>query len=265
MRTRSAGLAALCALTAAVALVAAGGQGIGQTAPRGVASWVGLAGGDRPRVVVGQRMLVVLRRPSLAARVEAAGGRATGRQEREWTAGILAAQNLLVSRLALQGVRIQTEFRYARVLDGFSAPLDAHALAILEHAPEVAGIYPVRAAYPATLDRRVFAATAGHRAAVSLPRFDGHGVTIALLDTGVDRAQPFLRGRINDGVDILGGSDGALAGSKPDSRSELERHGTEMAGLLIGGGGPAGLAGVATGASVMPIRVAGWPRDATGP
>src|SRR5207253_7125486 len=83
-------------------------------------------------------------------------------------------------------------------------------------------------------------------------------VTIALLDTGVDRAQPFLRGRIAEGVDILGGSDGALAASKPGSGSELERHGTEMAGLLVGAGGPEGLAGVATGASVMPVRVAGW-------
>src|SRR5437763_11291249 len=67
-----------------------------------------------------------------------------------------------------------------------------------------------------------------------------------------------------EGVDILGGSDGALAASKPGSGSELERHGTEMAGLVVGAGGPDGLAGVATGASVMPVRVAGWQRDATG-
>src|SRR5207237_998853 len=42
-----------------------GGPGVGQTPPRALASWVGLAGGERPRVAVGQRMLVVLRRPSL--------------------------------------------------------------------------------------------------------------------------------------------------------------------------------------------------------
>jgi subtilase family protein len=268
MRTRSAGIVALCALVATIALATAGGQSVGQTAPRSVASWVGLAGGERPRVAVGQRMLVVLRRPSLAARVAAAGGRATGREERRWTDAILAAQNLLISRLGLEGVRIQTEFRYARVLDGFSAPLDSRALTLLERAPEVAGVYQVRAAYPATLSRgplrRIFAEGAGHRPAVSLPRFDGRGVTIALLDTGVDRAQPFLRGRIVEGVDIVGGSDGAFAASKPGSASELERHGTEMAGLLVGAGGPEGLAGIAPGASVMPVRVAGWQRDATG-
>ena len=37
-----------------------------------------------------------------------------------------------------------------------------------------------------------------------------------------------------------------------------------MAGLLVGVGGPAGLSGVATGASILPIRVAGWQLDATG-
>ena len=63
MRMRSAGIVAFCALAAAITLAAAGGQGVGQTAPRSLASWVGLAGGDRPRVAMGQRTLVVLRRP----------------------------------------------------------------------------------------------------------------------------------------------------------------------------------------------------------
>src|SRR5881398_3208331 len=103
MRTRSAGIAVLCVFAVAVGLVASGGRGVGQTAPRAVASWVGLAGGDRPRVVV------VLRAPSLAARVAAAGGRVTGSQERRWTESVLAGQNLLISRLGLEGVRIQTE------------------------------------------------------------------------------------------------------------------------------------------------------------
>src|SRR5205807_713164 len=177
-------------------------------------------------------------------------------------------QNVLISRLGVQGVRIRTEFRYARVLNGFAAALDARALSLLERAPEVAGVYPVRAAYPSTISSRalrtLFAAGSGHRPVLSLPGYDGRGVTIALLDTGVDRAQPFLRGRIAQGIDIVGGNQEALAAPKPDDQTELERHGTEMAGLLVGAGGPYGLAGVATGASVLPIRVAGWQEDATG-
>src|SRR5437588_42576 len=156
----------------------------------------------------------------------------------------------------------------ARVLNGFAAALDARALSLLERAPEVAGVYPVRAAYPSTISSRalstLFAAGSGHRPVLSLPGYDGRGVTIALLDTGVDRAQPFLRGRIAEGIDIVGGNQEALAAPKPDDQTELERHGTEMAGLLVGAGGPYGLAGVATGASVLPTRVAGWQAAAAG-
>ena len=63
------------------------------------------------------------------------------------------------------------------------------------------------------------------------------------------------------GIDIVGGDAGALAAPQPDEPAELERHGTEMAGLMVGSGGPGALAGVAPGATVLPIRVAGWQRD----
>src|SRR5204862_1148577 len=43
----------------------------------------------------------------------------------------------------------------------------------------------------------------------------------------------------------------------------VERHGTETAGILVGGG-RAGLSGVAPGATVLPIRVGGWQRDDAG-
>jgi subtilisin family serine protease len=248
-------------------LVAAGGEDSRRAPLRTAASWQGLAGGARPKVALGQRMIVVLRAPSLADRVARVGGRATDRQERRWRSAVLASQNVLISKLAVQGVQIETEFRYTRVLNGFSAPLDARALTILERSPDVAGVYPVRAAYPASVSGRALDGSSfapGARPDFRLPGYDGRGVTIALLDTGVDRAQPFLRGRIVNGVDIIGGQTYALAAPKPDDPAQLERHGTEMAGLLVGAGGPSGLAGVATGASILPIRVAGWQRDATG-
>jgi subtilisin family serine protease len=171
---------------------------------------------------------------------------------------------LLVARLRVQGVLVQPEFSYTRTLNGFSAAFDARGIALLERAADVAGVYPVRAAYPASLSSRLLTTSEfGERPNIGLSDKDGRGVTIALLDTGVDRAHPFLRGRVASGVDIVGGESGALAASRPDEPAQLERHGTQMAGLLVGSGGPGALAGVAPGATVLPIRVAGWQRDAS--
>jgi subtilisin family serine protease len=265
---RHALLLALVAAVATLVLLATQGKSEGPpSAPAAAATgWRGLVG-SRPRVAIGQRVIVVLRTPSLAQRVERAGGIVGTRQERQWTDTVLASQKLLVSRLALRGVTIHPDYSFARVLNGFSALIDSSAIPLVEHDDDVAGVYPVRAAYPADVSAKVLARSdfgplSGHRPGVSLTGVDGRGVTIALLDTGVDSAVPYLRGRIQEGIDIVGGNPGALAAAKPDEPTQVERHGTQMAGILVGGGGPEGLAGVATGASILPIRVAGWQPDA---
>src|SRR5947207_945095 len=234
-------------------------------------SWRGLVGAPRTKVPLDQRALVVLKAPSLAQRVAANGGLATQRQEHEWTREATVAQRQLLTELSVHGIVPRVEFSFTRVLNGFSAPLDARAIALLERQPEVAGVYPVRAAYPASVSSRLLgqeglAIGAGSLPSVVLPGYDGRGVTIALLDTGVGSAHPYLRGRIRPGINLVDPSarNGAPAVTDPADPSRREEHGTELAGLLVGAGGPGGIAGVATGASLLPIRVAGWQRDLTG-
>ena len=231
----------------------------------GATDWVGLAGSPRSDVSVGEQALVVLRAPSLASRVSAAGGLASDDQEREWTAEASSDQKAIIAKLALRGAAINPEYSFTRVLNGFSAALDAGAIAVLERSPEVLGIYPVRVTYPASIDVESLgnppALTNGYHPQVSLSPYDGEGVTVALLDTGVDRLHEYLRGHVLPGVDVVGGDPAVSAAPNPDNRSELERHGTQLAGIVVG---PGALGGVAPGASIFPIRVAGWQRDASG-
>ncbi|HEY8773660.1 MAG TPA: S8 family serine peptidase [Gaiellaceae bacterium] len=257
---------------AAMLTVPPGGGGAAPQAPSRLsraAAWSGLVGGPRTPVATGQRVLVVLSAFSLADRVEREGGLASDRDERGWSAAAYAAQQQFIASLGRMGVPIKPEFRFTRTLNGFSALLDPRAIALVERTPGVKGVYPVRVAFPASVSSRVLGTTAfapgfGRRPDVRLAGSTGRGVTIALLDTGVDLRKPYLHGHVLDGFDILGGGPDAHAVAKPRDPTQLERHGTEMAGLLVGARGTAGLAGVAPAATVLPIRVAGWQPDDRG-
>jgi len=241
------------AAAALVLVVSAGGR-----APATVtqtASWRGFVGSPRPVVSMGERMIVVLKAPSVAQRLMHAHY-ANEVQERTWNSQALASQQEVLATLAVAGIEVQPDFHFSRVLNGFSASLDPRAVSLLQQDPEVTGVYPVRATFPASTSERLIRGTNIARPDAVLPGYTGRGVTIALLDTGVDYAHPWLAGHVQRGIDLVNAGDDASVRADPQDPSRLELHGTEMAGIL--------LHGVAPHAQVFPIRVAGWQPAADG-
>ncbi|MFZ3593407.1 type VII secretion-associated serine protease mycosin [Streptomyces sp. BH104] len=80
----------------------------------------------------------------------------------------------------------------------------------------------------------------------------GKGVTVAVLDTGVDDEHPDLKGNVLPGKDLIGF--GAERGDRP-----WARHGTAIAGIIAGHGHGKddgdGVMGVAPEAKILPVRV----------
>ncbi|MER5885808.1 type VII secretion-associated serine protease mycosin [Streptomyces sp. NPDC001941] len=80
----------------------------------------------------------------------------------------------------------------------------------------------------------------------------GGGITVAVLDTGVDSSHPDLQGNVVEGRDLIGF--GAGRGSRA-----WARHGTAMAGIIAGHGHGAGredgVLGIAPEARILPVRV----------
>ncbi len=262
---------AVVALVATALALAGTVQGAGDSLTGTAARAWNAVFGDRPAEATEarRRVLVVLTAPSLADRLAATEKTPSARTQRRWTAEAEGAQQLLLAGLRKRGVRIERDQVFTRTFNGFSAVVGARALAELERAPGSGGVYPVRTVYPASPSAESLVGNSlppdgTGRPEISLPGFSGAGVTVALLDTGVEREHPFLRGRVLRGFDVVNADRDVLPEPKPGEPGVVEAHGTRLAGLVVGKDGPGGLAGAAPGASILPIRVMGWRETAGG-
>lgn len=114
-----------------------------------------------------------------------------------------------------------------------------------------AGIQPTAAHADATRDAEWAAKF------LSLPQIHdadrGNGVTVGLIDTGVDADHPDLKGNVLKGTD-------AWNNWKGNGNDDSDGHGTKMASIIAGNGhGKAsqnGIIGVAPAAKILPVSVA---------
>jgi type VII secretion-associated serine protease mycosin len=83
----------------------------------------------------------------------------------------------------------------------------------------------------------------------------GKGVTVAVIDDGVDATAPELKGQLLPGKDYVGGGDGW---------QDADGHGTAMAMLIAGNGASgSGVMGLAPGVRILPLGVV--PQGANNP
>ncbi|MFE6224496.1 S8 family serine peptidase [Streptomyces sp. NPDC057854] len=81
----------------------------------------------------------------------------------------------------------------------------------------------------------------------------GKGITIAVIDSGVDPDTPSLKGKVLKGWDA--------SKTKGDETDDYTGHGTSIAEMIVGSGAGGGLRGLAPDAKVIPYRVADTERQ----
>jgi membrane-anchored mycosin MYCP len=84
------------------------------------------------------------------------------------------------------------------------------------------------------------------------PLTRGAGVTVAVLDSGVQASLPDVRAAVIPGGDTTGAGTNGMTDDDPPGG-----HGTGMASLIAGQGVGGGLLGVAPAAKILPVRVGG--------
>jgi serine protease len=77
---------------------------------------------------------------------------------------------------------------------------------------------------------------------------DGAGVTVAVIDSGVDADHPDLKGQVLPGLDLVD--------PKGNGDTDLVGHGTTVSAIIAGrGDDKAGVIGIAPKAKILPVRV----------
>ncbi len=144
---------------------------------------------------------------------------------------------------------------------GFSATINQTALDALLTNPMVSSIEPVRPVRP-LLRQSIALANAGEMRAI----YNGTGVAVAIVDSGIDYTHPMLGGGTFPNQKVIGGYD--VGDNDADPMPSDEPHGTACAGIAAGSLGEVGdyIGGVAYNAKLYALKLTGddgsWANDA---
>ena len=137
------------------------------------------------------------------------------------------------------------KYVWSEVISGFAATLTKAQIMTLAARPEVVQIEPDRPMYPMLETSTRYTGVQAARLATGLT---GKGVTVAVIDSGIDASHVDLNGKIVAWHDT--------SGEDTTSPTDGSGHGTHVAGIIAGAGkGDARYAGVAPAANLVGVKV----------
>ena len=178
------------------------------------------------------------------------------------------------SQAAAAGLRYSVRYSYSSLFNGFSVKIAAGDVAKMSVLPGVQHVYPVKdVPRPMTIpgdaaDQQDWLSMTGADIAQNELGLRGDGVTVAVMDTGVDYNHPDLGGCFGPGCKVSQGFD--LVGDAFDNTTVLDPtpdpdpmdcagHGTHVSGIIAadGHGQPGHVTGVAPHVKLHMYRVFG--------
>ncbi|MFL6248562.1 MAG: S8 family peptidase [Thermoanaerobaculia bacterium] len=139
----------------------------------------------------------------------------------------------------------------------FAAEIDSEDLERLANDPRVRAVSIDRGGHGALMESVPLVGAN----LVHAQGFDGHGVTVAVLDSGIDESNPNFAGRVAAQqcfCDNLDGSgccpNGEIVQSGGEAARDDNGHGTHVTGIVAGGGATAPR-GIAPGARIVAVKV----------
>jgi subtilisin len=169
--------------------------------------------------------------------------------------GIATAQEQLLKELSNTNHRV---FRRFETIPFMAMEAGVNTLAMLERSGYAVSVEEDRLSLPALSDSVPL--VEGLQALAE--GYDGNAWTIAFLDTGIDKAHPFLSGKVVEEACFSGNGDcpdrtisqvGSGAGIPCTYASNVCRHGTHVAGIAAGNG--TSFSGVAKEANIISVQV----------
>jgi subtilisin family serine protease len=204
----------------------------------------GQAGGTR-------RVILELTDPPVVSAVPpGAENRAAAKAAAEYAARLKRAQQQVRAELAERKITFRERRSYTHLYNGIALEVAASDVAVLAAIPGVKRVH-ADARVQARLDQSVpliRAPEVWEQSAGGQP-VTGHGMVVAIVDTGVDYMHPDLGGGFGEGFKVVGGYDFVDQDADP---MDENGHGTHVAGIVAANGT---VKGVAPDAQITAYRV----------